>query len=104
MNRNCHVFANCCWEILPPLLLANNGYLGISQQLSATLLAVLSGCPTAFKSISQQLSAETWQFPSLFSEGPCFCYRLLKVEGAFKNLKNHQRLLYWDKSVQQHNF
>jgi hypothetical protein len=49
MNRNCHVFANSCWEILPPLLLADNGYLGISQQLSDTLLAVLSGCPTALR-------------------------------------------------------
>jgi hypothetical protein len=28
--------------------------LGISQQLSYTFLAVPSGCPTAFKSISQQ--------------------------------------------------
>jgi hypothetical protein len=47
--------------------------LGISQRLFYTLLAVLSGCPTAFKSISQQLSAKTWQFPSLFLEGPRFC-------------------------------
>jgi hypothetical protein len=91
MNGNCHIFANSRWAILPPLLLANSGHLGISQRLSDTLqelprgfpiafgdfhqrlfdtlLAVLSGCPTAFKSISQRLSAKTWQFPSLFSEG-----------------------------------
>jgi hypothetical protein len=48
--------------------------LGISQRLSYTLLAVPSSCSTAFKSISQRLSAKTWQFPSLFSEGPHFCY------------------------------
>jgi hypothetical protein len=47
--------------------------LGISQQLSYTLLAEPSGCSTAFKSISQRLSAKMWQFPSLFSEGPRFC-------------------------------
>jgi hypothetical protein len=45
---------------------------GISQRLFYTLL-VLSGCPTAFKSISQQLLAKMWQFPSLFSEGLLFC-------------------------------
>jgi hypothetical protein len=44
----------------------------ISQRLSYTLLAVPSSCSTAFKSISQQLSAKTWQFPSLFSVGPHF--------------------------------
>jgi hypothetical protein len=46
--------------------------LGISQRLSYTLLVVPSGYPTVFKSISQRLSAKTWQFPSLFSEGPHF--------------------------------
>jgi hypothetical protein len=40
---------------------------------SYTLLAESSGCPTAFKSISHRLSAKTWQFPSLFSEGTRFC-------------------------------
>jgi hypothetical protein len=43
--------------------------LGISQWLSKTLLVVPSGCPTAFKSISQQLSAKALQFPSLFLKG-----------------------------------
>jgi hypothetical protein len=38
-----------------------------------TLLAVLRGCPTAFKSISKRLSAKMWQFPSLFSKGLRFC-------------------------------
>jgi hypothetical protein len=47
--------------------------LGISQWLFYTLSAVLSGCPTAFKSISEQLLPKIWQFPSLFSEEPCFC-------------------------------
>jgi hypothetical protein len=28
---------------------------------------------SAFKSISQRLSAKMWQFLSLFSEGPHFC-------------------------------
>ncbi len=32
--------------------------------------------------ISQRLLAKTWQFSSLFSEGPCFCSHLLKVKGA----------------------
>jgi hypothetical protein len=42
--------------------------------------------------ISQRLLAKTWQFQSLFAEGPCFCSLLLKVEGAVKNIKNAQRL------------
>ncbi len=67
--------------------------LGISQRLSYTLLAVPSGYPTAFKSISQWLSAKTWQYPSLFSEGPRFFEHFLKFDGAFTNVKNHQRLL-----------
>jgi hypothetical protein len=33
--------------------------LGISQRLFYTLIAVLSGYPTAFKSISQRLSAKS---------------------------------------------
>jgi hypothetical protein len=57
---------------------------GISQRLFYTLL-VLSGCPTAFKSISQQLSAKMWQFPSLFSEG-CFSVNI------FLNLKKHLKV------------
>jgi hypothetical protein len=70
-DGNCHVFANSCWEILPLLLLAGCGYsqrlfytlkeflrgcpiaFGHYQWLSYTLLAVPSGCSTAFKSISQ---------------------------------------------------
>jgi hypothetical protein len=38
-------------------------------------------------SISQQLLAKTWQFPSLFPEGPHFCSHLFKVKGAVKNFK-----------------
>jgi hypothetical protein len=93
MDGNCHVFANCRWAILSPFLLDDSSNLcisqrlsytlknfpevfqkplGISQRLSFTLLAVPSGYPTAFKSISLRLSAKTWQFPSLFSEGPRF--------------------------------
>jgi hypothetical protein len=33
----CHIFANSCWTILPPLLLADSRYLGISQGLSDTI-------------------------------------------------------------------
>ncbi len=36
-DGNCHVFANSHWEMLPALLLAGCGYLGISQWLSYTL-------------------------------------------------------------------
>jgi hypothetical protein len=114
INGSGHVFANKCRAILLPVLLADNGYLGIcqrpsytlqelpksfpvafgiSQWLSYTLLAFPGSCPTYFKSISQQLSTTTWQFPSIFSEGPCFCKHLLKVAGANENFKNHQRLL-----------
>jgi hypothetical protein len=57
--------------------------LRISQRLSNSLSAFPSGFPytllevprgytTAFKSISQQLSAKTWQYSSLFSERPHF--------------------------------
>ncbi len=46
--------------------------LGIFHRLSYTLLAVPNGYATAFQSISQQLSAKIWQFPTLFSEGPYF--------------------------------
>jgi hypothetical protein len=37
INGNCDVFANSRWAILPALLLANSGNLGISQRLSNTL-------------------------------------------------------------------
>ncbi len=72
-------FKNCPEAFQQPL--------GIFQRLFYTLIAVLSGYPTAFKSISQRLSAKTQQFPSLFSEGPCFCKRLLKSKEHFKILK-----------------
>jgi hypothetical protein len=42
--------------------------------------------------ISQQLLAKSWQFPSLFSEGPRFCSHFLKVKGAVKIFFNAQRL------------
>jgi hypothetical protein len=34
---------------------------------------------------------KTWQFPSLFSEVPRFCFYLLKVEGTVENFKNPQQ-------------
>jgi hypothetical protein len=67
--------------------------LGISQWLSNALLAVPSGYPITFKSISQRLLAKTEQFLSIFPEGPIFYYHLLKVKGALENFKNLQRLL-----------
>jgi hypothetical protein len=36
-DGNCHVFANSGWAILPPLLLADSGYLRIAQRLSNSL-------------------------------------------------------------------
>jgi hypothetical protein len=36
-------------------------------------LAVPGGCPVTYKSISQQLLAETEQFFSIFPEGQRFC-------------------------------
>jgi hypothetical protein len=33
----CHVFANSHWAMLPPLLLAGEGYSGICQRLSYSL-------------------------------------------------------------------
>jgi hypothetical protein len=44
----CHVFANSRWAILPPLLLADSGFLGISQRLSCTLYELPRGFPIAF--------------------------------------------------------
>jgi hypothetical protein len=66
-DGNFHVFANNRWAIPSPLILDDSGFLGIYQRLSYNLLAVPSSCPTAFKNISQQLSAKTRQFPSFFS-------------------------------------
>jgi hypothetical protein len=37
--------------------------------------------------IAQRLLAKTWQLPSLFSEAPCFCLHLLKVNGTVAILK-----------------
>jgi hypothetical protein len=54
-DENCYVFANSHWEILPPLLLAGGGYLGISQGLSYIFLG-----------ISQRLANSLWAFPSCF--------------------------------------
>jgi hypothetical protein len=36
-NGNWHIFAYNLWAILPFLLLADGGYLGISEPLSSTL-------------------------------------------------------------------
>jgi hypothetical protein len=36
-HRACRFFANSRWAILPPLLLADSRYLGISQQFSYIL-------------------------------------------------------------------
>jgi hypothetical protein len=66
-NGNCHFFASSRWAILPSLLLAEGGNLGISQPLSYNLLAV-RGCPIAFKSISQWLLAKTEQFLTISNE------------------------------------
>jgi hypothetical protein len=90
MNGNCLFLADSCWAILPPLLLVGSGYLGISQQLSYTLLAVPNSYPTAFMSISQRLSAKPWQFLALFRTA--FLLNLLKVEEALEIFKNHQQL------------
>jgi hypothetical protein len=67
-DGNCHVYADGRWAILPSLLLADGGNLGISQWLSYTLLAVPSGCPIAFQSISQQLLVKTKQFLIIINE------------------------------------
>ncbi len=48
MNRNCHVFADSHWAVLPPLLLADSRYLGISQRLSYTLYELPRSFPIAF--------------------------------------------------------
>ncbi len=112
MNRNCHVFTDRQWAILPPLQLAVGGiwafptgfpipfkscpetFLSLQEFPSSfpiPLQPCPSGFPTAFESISQLLLAKTWQFQSLFSYGLHFCYHLLKGLGVFKNFKNHQR-------------
>jgi hypothetical protein len=79
-NGNCYIFANAAGQfyLLSYCLTADiwafpSGLpipfkncpeafqwpLGISQRLFYTLIAVLSGYPTTFKSISQRLSAKT---------------------------------------------
>jgi hypothetical protein len=55
-------------------------------------------------SISQRLLAKTWQFPSLFSEGPHFCSHLLTVKGAVKNFFDAQRLFSYFYSFQPYHF
>ncbi len=54
--------------------------------------------------ISQRLLAKTWQYPSLLSDGPCFCSRLFKVERAVKIFKNAQRLFSYFCSFQPYHF
>jgi hypothetical protein len=55
-------------------------------------------------SISQRLLAKTWQFPSLFPEGPHFCSHLLTVKGAVKNFFDAQRLFSYFYSFQPYHF
>jgi hypothetical protein len=45
--------------------------------------------------IAQQLSSKRWQFPSLFSEMPCFFSYLLIVEGAVETFQNAQRFSHF---------
>jgi hypothetical protein len=62
-DGNCHVFANSCWEILPPLLLEDRGYMVISQRLPVPF----KNCPEAFQyplGISQRLSYTLSALPS----------------------------------------
>ncbi len=49
---NSHVFANSHWAILPLLLLADSGYLGVSWQFSYTLSELPRDFPIAFKHFS----------------------------------------------------
>jgi hypothetical protein len=46
------------------------GVWAFSSSFPIPILEMPNGCPTAFESISQGLSATMWQFLSLFSEGP----------------------------------
>jgi hypothetical protein len=55
-------------------------------------------------SISQRLLAKTWQFPSLFPEGPHFSSDLLKVKGAVKIFFDAQRLFSYFCSFQPYHF
>ncbi len=55
MKGNYHIFADRCWALIPPLLLAGGWYLGISQGLSYTLYKLPRGFPIAL-GISQWLS------------------------------------------------
>jgi hypothetical protein len=61
MIGNCHIFANSLW-LATDIWKFPSGF-------SLTLLAVLSGCRTAFQSISQQLLGKTWQLTSLSLKG-----------------------------------
>jgi hypothetical protein len=54
--------------------------------------------------ISELLFAKTWQFPSLFSEGPHLRSHLLKVKGAVKIKKNAQQLISYFCSFQPYHF
>jgi hypothetical protein len=47
--------------------------LGFSQRLSYTFYQCPALVQQPLKAFPQQLSAQMWQFPSLFSEGLYFC-------------------------------
>jgi hypothetical protein len=67
--------------------------LGISRQLSCTLLPVASNGPAAFQSISQRLLAKTKQFLFTFFEAAFLHFLILKIEGTQENFKTLLRLL-----------
>ncbi len=48
-SRNCYIFANSRWAVLNSLLLAEDGYLDISQQLYNTLQEFPRGYLIAFE-------------------------------------------------------
>jgi hypothetical protein len=60
---------------------------GISQRLSYTLLAEPSGCPTAFKSISQQVQLKHGNFHPFFLKGCISAHISKTLEEPLKILK-----------------
>jgi hypothetical protein len=79
------LFKNCPDVVQQPL--------NISQQPSNNLLAAPTGCPIAFKSISQQRLMKAEQFLSIFLEVTFFTFLNIKNRRHTGKFKNPQQQL-----------
>jgi hypothetical protein len=87
-KKKCHVYANSCWSVLPPRLLAEGSIWAFPSGCPIPFfLTVPSGCPTAFKNISSGYGLKRGNF-HLFSLKGHLSVTFIKSRRSILNVKN----------------